>query len=137
MQLAIDTAKAAEGREFKIGAVIANQDGVVIATTTKLMGSTDITAHAEMVAIRKACEKLGTYKLEGCTLYSTLEPCPMCAGAAVWARLGAVVFGATIEDAQGKLRQITVPAKKILDNGDPQVQLVEGFMREECKELLS
>jgi guanine deaminase len=59
----------------------------------------DPTAHAEVIAIRAACRKLGTYDLGGCTLYSTGEPCPMCYGAAWWARVDAIFYAATIQDA--------------------------------------
>ncbi len=81
------------------GAVIV-KDGVVIATGHNMVTSTnDPTAHAEIVAIRQACKKLGTFSLKGCTLYSSSEPCPMCFASIHWARLDRVVYANTKEEA--------------------------------------
>ncbi|TSB44651.1 tRNA adenosine(34) deaminase TadA [Alkalicoccobacillus porphyridii] len=87
--------KAEELGEVPIGAVIV-KDGQVIATGYNLRETTkNAAAHAEMIAIEKACEKLGAWRLSECTLYVTLEPCPMCAGAIVQSRIPRVVYGAT------------------------------------------
>ena len=94
MRLAIDVAKAAPQGEVPVGAVIV-KDGAVIAAGHNLREQTsDVTAHAEIVAIRNACQKLGGWNLHGCTIYVTLEPCPMCAGAIIQSRIDRIVFGA-------------------------------------------
>ena len=94
MKKAIARAKAASRvGEVPIGAVIV-KDGKVIATGRNMRESKkNALLHAELVAIDRACKKLGAWRLEGCTLYVTMEPCPMCAGAIVNARIARVVFG--------------------------------------------
>ncbi|WP_096202862.1 tRNA adenosine(34) deaminase TadA [Bacillus sp. FJAT-45350] len=95
MEKAIEQAKRAEQiEEVPIGAIIV-KDGVVVATAYNERETTQqAIAHAELLVIKKACENLGTWRLTGCTLYVTLEPCPMCAGAIVQSRLDRVVYGA-------------------------------------------
>ena len=88
-----------EGRGGPFGAVIV-RDGEVIATgQNQVTSSNDPTAHAEIVAIRAACAKLGTFTLAGCEIYSSCEPCPMCFAAIEWARLERLTFAATRADA--------------------------------------
>jgi tRNA(Arg) A34 adenosine deaminase TadA len=78
------------------------KDGEIIGEGCNMVTSTsDPTAHAEVVAIRAACRKLGTYQLEGCTIYTSCEPCPMCLGAIYWARPAKVVYANTRYDAAG------------------------------------
>jgi len=87
------------GRAGPFGAVIV-RDGVIVARGWNAVTSTsDPTAHAEVVAIRRACRKLATFSLVGCVLYSSCEPCPMCLAAAYWARLDRLVHAASREDA--------------------------------------
>lgn len=95
MQLALEQAQHAWNLgEVPVGAVVV-KDGVVIATGfNQPIGRHDPTAHAEIVALRAAADKLGNYRLPGCELYVTLEPCVMCAGAMMHARLARIVFGA-------------------------------------------
>jgi guanine deaminase len=82
------------------GAVIVGPDGHPIAEgCNRVTSANDPTAHAEISAIRAACAALGTFKLEGCTLYTSCEPCPMCLAAAYWSRVDAIVYGATRADA--------------------------------------
>lgn len=83
------------------GAVVIRDGNIVGRGRNRVVRSTDPTAHAEVVAIRAACEALGTHVLTGCVLYSSCEPCPMCLGAILWARLDQVRFGATREEASG------------------------------------
>ena len=86
---------AAEAGEVPVGCVIAGPDGAVIGRGRNMREETgDASAHAEILAIRQACRTLGTWRLEGCVMYVTLEPCPMCAGAVVNSRIPTVVFGA-------------------------------------------
>jgi tRNA(adenine34) deaminase len=95
MQLALDQAQRARERgEVPVGAVVV-KDGAVIATGfNQPIGSHDPTAHAEIVALRAAAQKLGNYRLPGCELYVTLEPCAMCSGAMMHARLARVIYAA-------------------------------------------
>ena len=95
MKLALKEAyKAFEKDEVPIGAILV-LDGKVIARAHNLREKKQIsTAHAEILAIEKACKKLGTWRLENCELYVTLEPCPMCAGAILQSRIGKVIYGA-------------------------------------------
>jgi guanine deaminase len=87
------------GNGGPFGAVIV-KDGIIIARGHNEVTSTnDPTAHAEVVAIRKACSELGTFQLEGCEIYASCEPCPMCLGAIYWARPSKIYFAATREDA--------------------------------------
>ena len=86
--------RAGERGEVPVGAVIVRGDQSLAQTSNSTLGDQDPTGHAELSAIRKAAELLGSWRLEGCTLYVTLEPCAMCAGAVVLARLDRVVFGA-------------------------------------------
>ena len=95
MRLAIDEAASAARRgEMPVGAVVARGDEVISSASNTREEDYDIAGHAEITALRLAAKKLGTWRLTGCTLYATLEPCPMCAGAIAQARLGRVVFGA-------------------------------------------
>lgn len=94
MKQALTRAKAAaKAGEVPIGALVV-KDGTVIASGRNMReGKKNALLHAEIVAIGRACKKLGAWRLEGCTLYVTMEPCPMCAGAIINARLSRVVFG--------------------------------------------
>ena len=103
MQMAIDlasrNAESVDGGPF--GAVIVKGDDVIASAANSVTVDNDPTAHAEVNAIRKACEKLNTFDLEGCTLYSSCEPCPMCMSAVYWAHISRVVFAADRYDAAG------------------------------------
>ena len=97
IQLSIDNVRSGQGGPF--GAVVV-KDGTVIAEATNQVTSTnDPTAHAEVLAIREACKELDAFDLEGCEIYTSCEPCPMCLGAIYWARLARVYFGNTATDA--------------------------------------
>lgn len=88
-----------EGAGGPFGAVIVKDGKVIAEGWNKVTSSNDPTAHAEVVAIRDACEKLGTFSLEGCDIYASCEPCPMCLAAIYWARIGRIYFGNTREEA--------------------------------------
>jgi guanine deaminase len=97
IQLSMDGARSGLGGPF--GAVIV-QDGKVVAEGVNRVTSTnDPTAHAEVLAIRHACEKLGAFELKDCELYTSCEPCPMCLGAIYWARLARIYFANSAQDA--------------------------------------
>ncbi len=100
MRRALDlSAEAGEAGEVPVGAVITRGDHIIAEARNRMRGSTDPTAHAEMVAIRAAAEKLGSSRLDDCTLWVTLEPCAMCAAAIAIARLAELRFAA--EDPKG------------------------------------
>ena len=95
MRMAYQEAVAAfDEDEVPVGAIIVHEERVVAAAHNQREQLRDPTAHAEMIAITQAAEALGSWRLDGCTLYVTLEPCPMCAGAIIQARLPVVVYGA-------------------------------------------
>ena len=96
MSLAMELAKeAAENNEVPVGCVICDKEGTVIGRgRNRREQNSDATAHAEIEAIREACAKIGDWRLEGCTMFVTLEPCPMCTGAIINSRIPTVVFGA-------------------------------------------
>ncbi len=98
IQLAEEGMKRGEGGPF--GAVVVDAAGEVVAKgNNRVLCTSDPTAHAEVVAIRRACEKLQHFQLEGCTIYASCEPCPMCLGAIYWARPARLVFAASRHDA--------------------------------------
>ena len=93
------TENVTSGRGGPFGAVVV-KDGKVIATgTNQVTTINDPTAHAEVIALRNACQELGTFKLDGCELYTSCEPCPMCLAATYWARCKAIYYGCTAADA--------------------------------------
>lgn len=81
------------------GAVIVKDGEVIAIGTNRVTANCDPTAHAEVTAIRNACQHLGTFDLSGCTIYTSCEPCPMCLGAIYWARIGRMYYGNTKKDA--------------------------------------
>jgi guanine deaminase len=97
IDLAVDNVRQGVGGPF--GALVV-KDGEVIATgTNRVTTSNDPTAHAEIVAIREACQKIGAFRLDACDIYTSCEPCPMCLGAIYWARVKAFYFAGSQEDA--------------------------------------
>ncbi len=87
------------GQGGPFGCVVVKNNEIVGEGNNKVTSSNDPTAHAEVVAIREACKKLNTYQLEGCDIYTSCEPCPMCLGAIYWARPGRVIYANTREEA--------------------------------------
>ena len=134
MRLALAQAReAAAAGEVPVGAVVVKDGQVVAAGRNAPIASHDPTAHAEVVALREAARQLGNYRLEGCTLYVTLEPCAMCSGAMLHARLDRVVFGAA--DPR------TGVAGSVLNLFDQpqlnhQTQVTGGVLADECGQLL-
>ena len=129
MKMALEEAKAAASEgEIPVGAVVVCQ-GMVIARAHNLTETlTDVTAHAEMQAITAAASYLGGEYLDQCTLYVTLEPCTMCAGAIGWSQLKRLVFGAG-DDKRG----YTLFAPKALH---PKTEVVGGVMADECGQIV-
>lgn len=97
IQLSIENVHSGGGGPF--GAVIVRNNEIVAEAVNQVTSSNDPTAHAEILAIRQACAKLGMFELKGCELYTSCEPCPMCLGAIYWARLSCIYYANTHEDA--------------------------------------
>ena len=134
MKAAIELAKEAAAEwEVPVGAVVV-KDGRIIGTgrNRRELGKNAL-AHAEIEAIDEACRTLGGWRLFGCTLYVTLEPCPMCAGAAINARLDAVVYGA--DDAKAGSCGSVVDLFELPYNHHP--ACIKGVLKEECTALLT
>ena len=134
MRAALDAARGCEASgDVPVGAVIVRGDEVVATGGNRREADADPTAHAEMVAIRAAARSLGNWHLDGCTLYVTLEPCAMCAGALVLARVDRVVFGASDPKAgfAGSLGNLLADPRL---NHHPEV--AGGVLEDECGEVL-
>ena len=130
--------RAYEAGEVPVGAVVVRRTAggageVVGRGHNQVERLQDPTAHAEMIAVSAACQTLGTKNLAGCTLYVTLEPCPMCAGALVWARLDRLVFGAFDEKAGAASTLYDIPRDRRLNH---HVETVSGVGAEAAADLL-
>lgn len=135
MQLAIQEAKKArEKNEVPIGAVIVLNNEVIATGYNLRESEQNAVAHAELLAIVKACKKLGTWRLEDATLYVTLEPCPMCAGAIINSRIKRVVYGAQDPKAGcvGTFMNLVED-----ERFNHQSEVVSGVLANECGELLT
>lgn len=134
MQMALEEARraAAEG-EVPVGAVIVCHGDVVAAAHNQRETLRDPTAHAEMIAITQAAEAQNAWRLEGCTLYVTLEPCPMCAGAIVQARLPRVVYGAVDPKAGAAESLYSILTDERLNH---RVDVTTGVLAEPCGTVL-
>jgi len=135
MQLALEQALLAEqAGEVPVGAVIVDASGQLIGSGYNLAISThDATAHAEVMALRAAGQRVGNYRLPGGTLYVTLEPCAMCMGAMLHARLSRVVFGAFDPKTGACGSVIDLPSETRLNH---QTMVVGGVMAESCGDVL-
>jgi tRNA(adenine34) deaminase len=136
MRLAIAEAHAAESAgEVPVGAVIVSPSGEVFARgNNQVLRGSDPTAHAEIVALRSAGLALNNYRLLGCTLYCTLEPCAMCAGAILHARIGRLVYAAPDPKAGACGSVLSVINHPALNH---RVEIVSGVLADECSTLLS
>ena len=120
--------------EVPIGAVLVDEAGEIVARGHNLRARDhDATAHAEMIAIRAACERLGRWRLSGLTLYVTIEPCPMCAGAIVMSRVDRVVYGGTDYKAGACESLFNIPGHPAI-NHHPEV--TAGVLAEECADIM-
>ncbi len=129
----VEARKALASDEVPIGAIVALEDQIVAAAFNQPISAVDPTAHAEVQALRLAARKVGNYRLTGATLCVTVEPCAMCVGAIVHARIGTLIYGAP-EPKTGAVRS----TMKLID--DPswnhRVTVVSGLMADECRALL-
>ena len=137
MRLAIETCRQGiEAGQSPFGAVIVKGDHLVVATHNVVFRTTDSTAHAEVNAIRQACQKLQTIELNGCRIYSTTEPCPMCFAACHWAKLERIVFGTSIPDANELgFSELSISNEQMKDLGRSPIQVHRGLLRDEALEL--
>ena len=136
MQIALDEARAALGHgDIPVGAVIVGPDGEVVAADhNRREELRDPTAHAELLVLRAAAERTGTWRLDGHTLVVTLEPCVMCAGATVNARLDRLVYGAADLKAGGFWSLYNIPQDRRLNHN---LEMEAGVLADECSELLT
>lgn len=135
MEEAIKEAKkAASKKEVPVGAVIVKEGKIIARGHNQRESTNDATSHAEIIAIRKASKKIKNWRLSGCTLYVTVEPCPMCAGAIVQARIDRVVYGAKDPKAGAVETLYQILSDKRLNHQVKEV--ISGVKEEECAELL-
>jgi tRNA(adenine34) deaminase len=134
MQLALEQAQQAwDLGEVPVGAVVVKDGEVIAVGCNQPIGKHDPTAHAEIVALRAAAEKLGNYRLPGCALYVTLEPCVMCSGAMMHARLAKVVYGAADPKTGACGSVLNLFEQEQLNH---HTDIVGGVMAEECGAML-
>ncbi len=130
-----EAAKAAAVGEVPVGAVVVGPDGAIVSRAhNQPISANDPTAHAEILALRKAARKLSNYRLTGCRLVVTLEPCVMCGGAAVQARVAEIIYGAA-DPKGGGVRSLYRIASD--DRLNHRADVVSGVLAEECAELLT
>lgn len=134
MERAVDNARvAARLGEVPVGAVIVKEDKIIAEGYNKREAKQNVLSHAETEAINSACEALGSWRLDGCTMYVTLEPCPMCTGAIMASRIERVIFGA-YDEKGGAMGGICNLCDMPFMN---RPQVVGGYMEQECAEVLS
>lgn len=134
MKEAIKEAKKAYGKlEVPIGAVIVKDGKIIARGHNQKEEKADTTMHAEIIAIKKASKKIGAWRLNGCELYVTLEPCPMCAGAIINARLDKIYIG-TMDEKNGACGSVTNVLEEYKQNY--KVQKEEGIHQKECEEII-
>jgi tRNA(adenine34) deaminase len=135
MRLAIAAARhAAANGEVPVGAVILDANGELLSEASNLtITNNDPTAHAEIIALREAGAKIGNYRLVGATVYSTIEPCAMCAGALVNARVARLVFGAHDERFGAVETHFQLCSSNLLNH---RVEIASGVLADECRELM-
>ena len=134
MRRALREAQKAETRgEVPVGAVVVRDEKVIARAHNRPVGLSDPSAHAEILALRRAARKLGNYRLKGCDLYVTIEPCAMCAGAIVQARLRRVVYGTADSKAGACGSALAVLNHPKMNH---QVEVVSGVLAGECASIL-
>ncbi|MDP8253593.1 MAG: nucleoside deaminase [Candidatus Kaelpia aquatica] len=139
MNLALAAAtKGVESGQTPFGACIVKNDKVISCCHNRVWASTDITAHAEIVAIREACENLDSIDLSGCVIYSTTEPCPMCFTAIHWAKIDKIIYGASIEDAKSfGFAELIISNREMKYIGKSKIEIVSGCLKDDNLRLFS
>lgn len=128
-QALLEAKRAFAAGEIPVGAVVVSQERIIARGHNQTEQLTDVTAHAEIIALTAAANFLGAKYLNSCTLYVTLEPCVMCAGALAWAQLGRIVYGAA-DEKRGFMRH----GRELLH---PKTKLEFGILHEECAALMT
>jgi guanine deaminase len=139
MRLAIEKCRQGiQAGQSPFGCAIARDDRVLSCSHNTVVLTTDITAHAEVNAIREACKAVGDIFLDGSIVATTCEPCPMCMSALHWARVDTVYYGATIADAdEAGFNELQLPAAELLRMGQSTIKLVPQVLPAECKQLFA
>jgi guanine deaminase len=139
MQLAIDICRQGlAAGQSPFGCAIARDGELLACSHNTVLATTDITAHAEVNAIRAACRQTGHILLEGAIVATTCEPCPMCMAALHWARVDKVYFGASIAVAAvAGFNELQLPAGELLRLGGSKLKLIPGVLPQECKQLFA
>jgi tRNA(adenine34) deaminase len=134
MQKALNLAEqAAKVGEVPVGCVIVCDEKLISEAHNEVEKSGLVSAHAELLALERAAKKLNNKYLEGCTLYVTLEPCPMCAGALVWSKIDRIVFGAMDPKAGACGTLFNVSDSNKLNH---RIEIIHGVLESDCEELL-
>lgn len=134
MLIALEEAKkAASFSEVPVGALIVHEGQIIARNHNRREMDHDPTAHAEILVLQEAAKKLGRWRLSDCTLYVTLEPCPMCAGALVMSRLGRLVYGSPDFRAGAVESLFNIPTHQDLNH---QVKVTAGIEEESCRQIL-
>lgn len=139
MQKAIEVAfEGMENGQSPFGACIVKDDKIIALAHNHVWANTDITAHAEICAIRQACENINSIDLGGSVIYSTTEPCPMCFSAIHWAGIDKIYFGTSIADAQeAGFNELTISNEDMKSKGQSLVEVVPNLCREKAIELFN
>ena len=133
MKEALRQARSAAARgEVPVGAVVVREGVIIARGSNRPIRTTDPTAHAEIVALRAAARKMGNYRLTGCALFATVEPCAMCLGAMIQARIGRLVYGAADPRAGAVTSIVRFPIHKT----NHRIDIRGGVMAEECADVL-
>jgi tRNA(adenine34) deaminase len=146
MGTCLDLARqAAREGHYALGALVVRDGEVLARSASRLIGAHDPSAHPELCAVRAAAERERSRYLPGAFLVTTLEPCVMCTGSAIWAKMAGIVFGASQDDAVAwarahpdpvfTWRQIRLRSQVVVDHGEPRLALLGGVRRDECVAL--
>lgn len=134
MSMALKEAKKAyKKNEVPVGAVIVKDEKIITRAYNQTIKLNDPTAHAEILALRKAAKKIGNYRLNECKMYVTVEPCPMCAGALIWARIKELIFGVSDPKSGACGSVINLFTDKKFNH---RVKVTFGILEEECRNLI-
>ncbi|MEA3353496.1 MAG: nucleoside deaminase [Campylobacterota bacterium] len=139
MDKAISVAKEGiKAGQTPFGSVIVKDNKVVVSSHNSVWADTDITAHAEITAIRECCKVLETIDLSDCEIYTTCEPCPMCFSAIHWGRFKRVIYGASIGDAKDVgFNELDICNSDMKKLGDSKVEITPDILKDQCKELFT
>ncbi len=130
-----EASRAAASGDVPVGAIVVGPSGEILSRDhNRSVSANDPTAHAEILALRKAAKKIGNYRLAGCRLVATIEPCPMCAGAAVHARVSEILYGADDPKAGGVRSLYRIASDPRLNH---RITVISGILVEECTALLT